>query len=140
MADSANTARRLRMGMAATVPTLAVVMSVPMAVAATNGDAVQQETAATAAARTTAAVEASLGLDRPARRLIQQGLRNEGFDPGAPDGLFGPRTRAAIQDWQGSELEVVTAAWVSPVVRVLTKGTRPVVNVLVATAVDKETT
>ena len=48
------------------------------------------------------AVEASLGLDRPTRRLIQQGLRNEGFDPGAPDGLFGPRTRTAIRDWQSS--------------------------------------
>ena len=29
-------------------------------------------------------------LDRSTRRLIQQGLRNEGFDPGTPDGLFGP--------------------------------------------------
>ena len=47
-----------------------------------------------------AAVEEALGLDRPTRRLIQQGLRNEGFDPGAPDGLFGPRTRAAIRRWQ----------------------------------------
>ncbi len=46
------------------------------------------------------AVEASLGLDRSARRLIQQGLRNEGFDPGAPDGLFGPRTRGALRRWQ----------------------------------------
>ena len=50
----------------------------------------------------TAAVETSLALDRPTRRLIQQGLRNEGFDPGTPDGLFGPRTRAAIRDWQQS--------------------------------------
>jgi len=47
-----------------------------------------------------AAVEASLGLDRPARRLIQQGLRNEGFGPEAADGRFGPRTRAAIRGWQ----------------------------------------
>ena len=46
------------------------------------------------------AVEASLGLDRPTRRVIQQGLRNEGFDPGAPDGLFGPRTRGALRRWQ----------------------------------------
>ena len=38
----------------------------------------------------------ALGLDRPTRRLIQQELRNEGFNPGAPDGLFGPRTRAAF--------------------------------------------
>ena len=47
-----------------------------------------------------AVVEASLGLDRPTRRLIQQGLRNDGFDPGVPDGLFGPRTRVAIRRWQ----------------------------------------
>ena len=57
-------------------------------------------TATTAAAQDPAAVEALLGLDRPTRRLIQQGLRNEGFDPGPPDGLFGPRTRAAIRGWQ----------------------------------------
>ena len=48
------------------------------------------------------AVEASLGLDRPTRRRIQRGLWNEGFDPGPPDGLFGPRTRAAIREWQES--------------------------------------
>ena len=48
------------------------------------------------------AVEAALSLDRPTRQLIQQGLRNEGFDAGAPDGLFGPRTRAAIRDWQAA--------------------------------------
>ena len=53
-----------------------------------------------AVAQDPAGVEASLGLDRPTRRLIQQGLRNEGFDPGAPDGLFGPRTRTAIRRWQ----------------------------------------
>ena len=46
------------------------------------------------------AIEASLTLDRPTTRLIQEGLRNEGFDPGEPDGLFGPRTRAAIRRWQ----------------------------------------
>ena len=80
--------------------TLAVVVA--GAVAATNGIGLQQETAATAAAQDPGAAEASLQLDRPARRLIQQGLRNEGFDPGTPDGLFGPRTRAAIRDWQQS--------------------------------------
>ena len=46
------------------------------------------------------AVEEALSLDRPTRRLIQEGLRNEGFDPGAPDGLFGRRTRSAIRQWQ----------------------------------------
>ena len=52
------------------------------------------------AAQDPAAVESSLGLDRATRRLIQQGLRSEGFDAGSPDGLFGPRTRAAIRAWQ----------------------------------------
>ena len=78
--------------------TLAVVVA--GAVATANGIGLQQETAATAAAQDPEAAGASLQLNRPAQRLIQQGLRNEGFDPGTPDGLFGPRTRAAIRDWQ----------------------------------------
>ena len=64
--------------------------------------------AVTAAAQDAVAVEAALGLDRPTRRLIQQGLSNEGFDAGAPDGLFGPRTRAAIRAWQGSREQAET--------------------------------
>ncbi len=60
------------------------------------------------AAQDAAAVEAALGLDRPTRRLIQQGLRSEGFDPGTPDGLFGPRTRAAIRAWQAARNEPQT--------------------------------
>ena len=52
------------------------------------------------AAQDPSAVEAALGLDRPTRRLIQQGLRNEDFDAGEPDGLFGRRTRGAIRPWQ----------------------------------------
>ena len=47
-------------------------------------------------------VEDGLGLDRAARRQIQLGLRAGGFDPGGADGLFGPRTRAAIRGWQTS--------------------------------------
>ena len=70
-------------------------------VAATSGVAVGESLPATAA-QDSFAVEASLALDRSTRRLIQQGLRNEGFDAGTPDGLFGPRTRAAIRDWQQS--------------------------------------
>ena len=45
-------------------------------------------------------VEEGLNLDRATRRRIQQGLRAAGFDPGGADGLFGPRTRAAIRNWQ----------------------------------------
>ena len=70
-------------------------------VAATPGVAVGESLAA-AAPQDASGVEASLALDRSTRRLIQQGLRNEGFDPGTPDGLFGPRTRAAIREWQQS--------------------------------------
>ena len=31
-----------------------------------------------------------------------KGLQAAGFDPGGADGLFGPRTRAAIRGWQSS--------------------------------------
>ena len=72
-------------------------VSLPVAVAATNATAVQQETAPTPAASEPAAVEASLGLDRPApRRLTKQGLPNEVFGRGVPDRPFGPHTRAPI--------------------------------------------
>ena len=47
-------------------------------------------------------VEEGLGLDRSARQQVQQGLRASGFDPGGADGMFGPRTRAAIRGWQSS--------------------------------------
>ena len=47
-------------------------------------------------------VEDGLDLDRAARRQIQQRLAARGFDPGGADGLFGPRTRAAIRRWQSS--------------------------------------
>ena len=70
-------------------------------VAATPGLAVGESLLA-AAPQDPSVVERSLELQRPTRRLIQQGLRNQGFDSGTPDGLFGPRTRAAIRDWQES--------------------------------------
>ena len=47
-------------------------------------------------------VEGGLGLDRAARREIQRGLQAQGFYPGGVDGMFGPRTRAAIRGWQAS--------------------------------------
>ena len=58
-------------------------------------------TAATLAAQHAEAIEAGGGLDRRTRRLIQQGLVAERSDPRAPDGLFGPHTRAGIGAWQG---------------------------------------
>ena len=47
-------------------------------------------------------VEEWLGLDRATRREVQEGLQAAGFDPGGADGMFGPRTRSAIQSWQTS--------------------------------------
>ena len=47
-------------------------------------------------------VEEGLGLDRAARRQVQEGLEAAGFDPGGADGMFGPRTRSAIRSWQTS--------------------------------------
>ena len=47
-------------------------------------------------------VEEGLGLDRAARRQVQEGLQAAGFDPGGADGMFGPRTRSAIRSWQTS--------------------------------------
>ena len=71
-------------------------------------------------------VEEGLGLNRAARRQIQESLRSAGFDPGGADGLFGPRTRAAIRSWQsargarstgyldGSQLEALRGRGGSP--------------------------
>ena len=49
-----------------------------------------------------AAVELSLGLDRPIRALVQMGLTSLGFDTGPADGLFGRRTRSAVRGWQSA--------------------------------------
>ncbi len=46
--------------------------------------------------------EKKLALDRRARREFQSCLKTLGFDPGEPDGLFGPRTRAAVRAWQAA--------------------------------------
>ncbi len=53
-------------------------------------------------------IEEGLNLDRAARQQIQQALRAAGYDPGSADGVFGPRTRAAIRDWQSARSERAT--------------------------------
>ena len=49
------------------------------------------------------AAETGLGLKREERALIQRGLAALGFNVGAPDGIFGPKTRRAIRGWQASK-------------------------------------
>ena len=47
-------------------------------------------------------VETSLGLTRTTYALVQRGLASQGFAPGTPDGLVGPRTRTALRRWQAA--------------------------------------
>ena len=42
-------------------------------------------------------------MPREARILVQKGLTALGFDAGPADGLFGPKTRTAIRDWQAAK-------------------------------------
>lgn len=49
---------------------------------------------------TTAQDEALLELSRNDRRELQTRLRLAGHDPGSADGVFGPRTRTAVAEWQ----------------------------------------
>jgi len=48
------------------------------------------------------AAETSIGLKARERRMIQSALASLGFNAGSSDGIFGPRTRAAIGKWQAS--------------------------------------
>ena len=54
------------------------------------------------AAEEAAREEQALGLARAERRRVQVCLKAEGFDPGPADGVFGPRTRAAVRGWQAA--------------------------------------
>ena len=49
-------------------------------------------------------------MTREERRRVQSALAAQGFDPGPADGVFGPRTRRAIQAWQASHGYAATGA------------------------------
>ena len=59
--------------------------------------------------------ERKLGLDRKKRRRIQVCLKEKGFDPGKPDGAFGPGSRAAIRAWQrrAQREGIAAAGWLA---------------------------
>ena len=67
-------------------------------------------------------------LTQAGRRKIQQALAASGFNPGAADGVFGPKTRAALRAWQTANGHAATGQLTSEQVRILQsgkRGTRP---------------
>jgi peptidoglycan hydrolase-like protein with peptidoglycan-binding domain len=44
----------------------------------------------------------TVGAEGPAVRSLQEALAALGYDPGTPDGVFGPATRSAVMDFQRS--------------------------------------
>jgi peptidoglycan hydrolase-like protein with peptidoglycan-binding domain len=44
----------------------------------------------------------TVGAEGPAVRRLQEALAALGYDPGTPDGVFGPATRSAVMDFQRS--------------------------------------
>ena len=79
-----------------------------------------QEDARQAAER----AEQALGLDEPTRRRAQIGLAQKGFDPGAPDGVFGPQTRQMIARYQQSRGEPPTGYLTRPQAEALLRDAR----------------
>ena len=70
-------------------------------------------------------LETALGLRRAERKRIQIGLRGQGFDPGSPDGKFGPRTRGAIKAWQHKTGQAATGYLTSQQAEALLTQTPP---------------
>ena len=64
-------------------------------------------------------------LDRETRRRVQSALAAQGYDPGPPDGKFGPRTRGAIQAWQQANGHATTGELTSEQVERLLAAERP---------------
>jgi len=79
-------------------------------------DVVDPNSSVGANARSPAAVEEALGLDRATRRMIQVWLSEAGYDTGAADGVFGRGTRAQIRAWQDARGAVVTGYLDAPAV------------------------
>ena len=69
--------------------------------------------------------DAPPGLDRETRRRVQSALAAQGFDPGPPDGKFGPRTRGAIRAWQQANGHAGTGELTSGQVEQLLAAERP---------------
>jgi peptidoglycan hydrolase-like protein with peptidoglycan-binding domain len=66
-----------------------------------------------------ASVEASIGLDRTQRILIQKQLTAIGYGTGVADGLWGTNTRGAIYRWQGANKLAATGYVTAPQVKLI---------------------
>ena len=66
-----------------------------------------------------AKTETGRQLARSDRRRIQSALAAQGANPGPADGVFGPKTRAAIKEWQSSRGYSATGSLTDEQVRVL---------------------
>lgn len=81
----------------------AAALSLPAASALAQGGTTPDMNSTTAATATTMPDSVSVSnMTRAAVRKIQTGLRDNGFSPGTVDGIWGPRTAAAMQLFQQS--------------------------------------
>lgn len=69
------------------------------------------------------ATELALGLDRDQRRAVQARLNVAGQNVGAPDGAFGPKTRAGLAAWQAQNGLMATGYLNHPQLQLLTANT-----------------
>ena len=80
--------------------------------------------------------EGQPALDRDARRRVQLALAAQGFDPGQPDGVFGPRTRGAIEAWQQASGYAPTGELTGQQAERLLTAEKPVASTARATSAD----
>lgn len=105
---------------------------------ATTGRSLSSAKVASAAPQRNVATREEPKLTRAGRRQIQQALAAAGFNPGGADGVFGPKTRAALRTWQAANGYSATGRLTSEQIRILQSGkrrTRPVAVPTVAEAV-----
>ena len=88
---------------------------------ATAGSLKSAKVAATAPQRTVASREAPK-LTQAGRRRIQEALAASGFNPGPADGVFGPKSRAALRAWQTANGYTATGRLTSEQARILRSG------------------
>ena len=96
---------------------------------ATTGRSLSSAKVSSAAAQRKVATRDEPKLTQAGRRQIQQALAASGFNPGGADGVFGPKTRAALRTWQAANGYSATGRLTSEQLRILQSGkrrTRPV--------------